>query len=152
MLSNDQTPERIPRFTRSHSFGDNATNPMRYSMLQKLRDPRGLALGRTAVGVTMLTAPDLIPQLLGASAESRESMGWAVQMLGAREVALGLGALATRKEKRLWHAAGLLCDTVDALAVASAISKGRVRSSAGAGLVVIAAVAAVTGADALRRG
>lgn len=121
-------------------------------MLQKLRDPRGLALGRTAAGVTMLTQPALIPKLLGTPTESRESMAWAVQMLGAREIALGLGALAARKEKRLWHAAGLLSDGVDAFAVASAVGKGRVRASTGVGLVVIAAVAALTGADALRRG
>ena len=125
---------------------------MRSILVQKLRDPRGLALGRTAVGVTMLTRPGLVPQLLGTPTDAHESMAWAVQMLGAREVALGVGALASRRESRLWHAAGLLSDAVDAVAVASALRKGRVRATTGVGLVVIAAVAAVTGADALRRG
>ena len=120
--------------------------------LQALRDPRGLALGRTAAGVTMLTRPELLPALLGTPQESRQSMAWVVQMLGAREVALGLGALTARKDTRRWHAAGLLSDAVDAVAVAGALRKGRVRASTGAGLVVIAAVAAATGADALRRG
>lgn len=121
-------------------------------MLKQLLDPRGLALGRTALGVTMLTQPGLIPAVLGVPAESRDSMDWAVQMLGAREVALGLGSLLAKKERRLWHAAGLLSDAVDAVVIAGAISSKKVRSASGAGMVVIAATAAVVGAEAVRKG
>jgi hypothetical protein len=119
--------------------------------LKRLLDPRGLAVGRTAVGVTMLTRPGLIPAALGVDAASSEQMSWAVQMLGAREVALGLGALLGRRQPRLWHAAGLLSDAVDALAVSSAIGKGRVRTSTGAGLVAIAVAASVVGAESILR-
>ena len=121
-------------------------------MLTQLLDPRGLGLGRTAVGVTMLTRPGLVPSLLGVDEASRQRTEWLVQMLGAREVALGVGSLLARKERRLWHAAGLLSDAVDAVAVSLALSKGRVRSSTGAGFVLVAVTAAAVGAKAAYKG
>jgi hypothetical protein len=120
-------------------------------LLQQLLDPRRLAIGRTAVGVSMLTRPGLIPGLLGVDRATRERMGWVVQMLGAREVALGVGALRSRQERRLWLAAGVLSDAVDALAVAAALGKGQVKTSTGAPMVLIAAAAAAIGAGGLRR-
>jgi len=120
-------------------------------LLALLTDPRGLAAGRTAVGVTMLTRPLLVPTVLGVDAVSSARMAWAVQMLGAREVALGLGALLGRGDRRLWAAAGLLSDAVDAVAVAAAVGQGHVRRSTGAGLVVVAAGAAAIGSGAVRR-
>lgn len=121
-------------------------------MLKKLLDPRGLALGRTFVGVTMITQPGLIPGLLGVDSEASTKLAWAVQMLGAREIALGAGSLASRKERRLWHAAGLLSDTVDAVALAGALKLGTIRKTSGGGAVLVAVVAAGAGAGALRRG
>ena len=120
-------------------------------MLKQLLDPRSLAVGRTVVGVSMLAQPGLVPALLGVDRATRDRMAWVVQMLGAREVALGVGALVARKERRLWVAAGLLSDAVDAVVVAAALGKGQVRTSTGAGMVVVAAGAAAIGADALRR-
>lgn len=124
---------------------------MKRTVLSRILDPRGLALGRTAVGVSMLAQPGLLPGLVGVDQAGQEQTAWIVQMLGAREVALGLGALLGRKQPRLWYAAGLLSDTVDALAVAAALGKGRVSRTAGTGFVVVAAGAAAIGADALRR-
>lgn len=121
-------------------------------LLATLTDPRGLAAGRTAVGLTMLARPELVPTALGVDREAAGELGWAVQMLGAREVALGLGALLGRRERRLWAAAGLLCDAVDAVVIASALGRGRLRAAPGAGAVVVAAGAAAVGAGALRRG
>lgn len=120
-------------------------------MLGRLLDPSGLAMGRAAVGVSMLTRPGLVPAILGVDRGSRDRMAWAMQMLGAREVALGVGSLVSRKEPRLWLAAGLLSDSVDALAVASALGTGRVRALPGAAFIGIAAVAAAIGAQSLRR-
>jgi hypothetical protein len=121
------------------------------STLSRLRDPRGLALGRTAVGVTMITQPELLPAALGVDAPARAQTAWVVQMLGAREIALGVGALLGRKQPRLWLAGGLLSDAVDAVAVAGAMGAGRVRRPAGTGFVLVALSAVVIGADALRR-
>jgi hypothetical protein len=119
---------------------------------KQLLDPRGLALGRTAVGVSMLARPALIPTQLGVPVEAAEQMTWAMRMLGAREVALGLGAITARKERRLWLAAGVLSDAVDALAVGAALKQGRVKKATGGGLTGVAVSATVIGLNALRRG
>ena len=120
-------------------------------MLRKLLDPRVLAVGRTAVGATMLARPALIPRVLGVEPEAAATMSWAMQMLGAREVALAGGALAGRKQPRLWLAAGLLSDAVDVVAVGAAVRQQRLRVGTGGGLVLLALSAVTIGADALRR-
>jgi hypothetical protein len=65
-------------------------------------------------------------------------------MLGARELALGLGTRVAlrRGDDRvagLWLAAGLLCDAVDAVVLTAAVARGRVSSRTGAALVAVAA-------------
>lgn len=119
-------------------------------MLTRLSDPRGLAAGRTAAGVMMLTRPGLLPATLGVDRASADRMGWVVQMLGAREVALGLGALVA--PSRAWHAAGVFSDAVDALAVGTALRRGRVGTAAGGGVVAVAVAAVAIGVAALGRG
>lgn len=125
---------------------------MKRSTLSRLLDPRGLAVGRAAVGVSMLARPTALPTLLGVDEQSSARMAWVVQMLGAREVALAGGALLGRRQPKLWHAAGLLSDAVDAVAVSAALGRGHVRRSTGAGLVALATLASLAGAEALRRG
>jgi hypothetical protein len=120
-------------------------------VLDRLLDPRGLAVGRTAVGLSMLARPGLVPAALGVDRATRDRMSWVVQMLGAREIALGLGALSARKDRRAWLAAGLLSDAVDALAVTAALRRGQVGAVAGSALVAVAAGAAAVQVDALRR-
>lgn len=125
-----------------------------------LLSPTRLGLARTGVGVVMLTRPSVVPTALGVDPASAERMDWAVQMLGAREVSLGLGAvLAGRAARRsgdarparLWLAAGLLADAVDAVAVARAVGAGRLSKGTGGALVLIAAAAAGTQARGLSR-
>lgn len=121
-------------------------------MLSRLLDPRGLAAGRTALGVCMLARPAALAALMGVDRQTSDRVGWVVQMLGAREVALGVGALTSRQEPRRWLAAGLLSDAVDAVAVAAAVGRGQVRVPSGAALVAVAAVAAGVQVQELRRG
>jgi hypothetical protein len=76
-------------------------------------------------------------------------------MLGARELALGLGTrVALRRgdsrAARLWVAAGLLSDAVDAVVVSAAVARGRVSSRTGAAVVAVAAGATALGALELR--
>jgi hypothetical protein len=120
----------------------------------RLLTPQRLARARTAVGLGMLVRPSLLATGLGVDRVSAERTGWAVQMLGAREVALGAGAsVALRRgddrAARLWLAAGLVADAVDALAMAGALGRGRVRAVPGAALVGVAATAAAVQAAAL---
>ena len=114
-----------------------------------------LALGRAAVGVTMITRPSTLPRLLGVDSAAATRMGWSTQMLGAREVALGLGAFVAlrrpdAKAARLWLLAGVLSDAVDALAVGAAVAKGRVSKITGPGLVAVAGTAVYAQLDAMQ--
>jgi hypothetical protein len=118
---------------------------------QGLLTPQRLSAGRVAVGLGLLAHPPLLGAPLGVDRVSVERTGWAVRMLGAREVALGAGALVAlrRGDARLWLAAGLLADAVDALAVGAAVGKGTVRTAPGAGVVALATTAAAVQAAAL---
>ena len=76
-------------------------------------------------------------------------------MLGAREVALGLGTLVALRRgdaraARTWLAAGVLCDAVDVLAVGAATARGRVAAPAGLATVAVALSAVGLGARGLR--
>ena len=110
--------------------------------------PEHLAAGRAGAGALMVVRPRAVPQLLGVDSATATRMGWAVQMLGARELALGLGTLVALRRpdgrgSRLWLAAGILSDAVDALAVTGALARGRVRKGSGGALLAVA-VGAVT--------
>lgn len=114
-----------------------------------------LALGRTGAGASMIVRPRLLPQLMGVDSATATRVGWVVQMLGAREVAVGLGTLAAartpdRRAARAWIAAGVLCDAVDALAVGGALLRGRVAKGAGAATLAVALGAVAVGLDALQ--
>jgi len=81
-------------------------------------------------------------------------MSWAVQMLGAREVALGLGTLAALRGGagrglRLWLMAGLLADATDAVVVWAAVGRGRLSRGSGTVLVAVAGAAAALQAKAV---
>jgi hypothetical protein len=116
----------------------------------ELTDPRGVAVGRTLVGLTMMAQPGLVPSLLGVEEEARGRTGFLVQMLGAREIALGLGALTAGSDRRRWLLAGILSDTVDAVVVARAVGGRRARVVTGLGTVAVAAGAAAIQARSLR--
>lgn len=123
-------------------------------VLAERATPAHLALARAGAGTVMIGRPRTLPQLMGVDSATAARMAWAVQMLGAREVALGLGTLVAlrspdRAGSRLWLAGGVLSDGVDALAVAGALARGRVRTSSGLGLVAVAAGAVALGVRAL---
>ena len=115
-----------------------------------------LALGRAAVGAALVLRPGLLPRVLGADPASSSHLAWVQQMLGAREIGLGLGAAAAgragdRRAERPWLLAGLLSDGVDAVAIASAVGSGRVRRGPGAAVVAVACAAVAVQAGALGR-
>ena len=117
--------------------------------------PKHLALGRTAAGASMIVRPRSLPQLMGLDSATATRVGWAVQMLGAREVAVGLGTLAAlsspdRRASRTWIAAGVLCDAVDVLAVGGALLRGRVSKGSGTAVLAVAVSAVALGSRALQ--
>lgn len=115
-----------------------------------------LALLRTGAGVVMVGRPRTLPQLMGVDSATATRLAWAVQMLGAREITMGLGTLVALRDPgsraaRTWVAAGALTDALDVLAVGGALLRGRVRASSGAAVVVTATAAVVLGLRALQQ-
>jgi hypothetical protein len=116
-----------------------------------------LSLGRAAAGVGMIARPRLLPSSLGVDSAAAGRMSWVTQMLGAREIALGLGTWLAlrdgdRDAARRWLCAGLLSDAVDALAVGSAVAQGRLSKATGGAVVAIAGGAVVAQIRALDEG
>ena len=116
--------------------------------------PSQLSLGRAGMGGVMVLAPRSLTGFLGVAPATAQDTSWAVQMLGAREIALGLGAFTALRRSdvraaRLWLAAGLLCDSLDAVVVAAALGRGRVSAAPAAAVVATASAAADVQAAAL---
>ncbi len=115
--------------------------------------PGQLALARTGAGVVMVARPTALTQGLGVDSAASARTAWAVQMLGAREIALGVGTvLALRADRRAgtstaraWVSAGAFSDALDVLAVGGAVAKGRIGKPAGGAVVLSALAAAVVG-------
>lgn len=118
--------------------------------------PARLALGRTGAGAVMVARPRLMPETMGVDSASAAKTGWVVQMLGAREIALGLGTLASLRSRdgratRTWLLAGVLSDGLDVLAVGGAVAKGRLSKPVGGAVVLTALGATFAGLQALNR-
>jgi hypothetical protein len=130
----------------------------RRSPLQALVDrvtPAHLAMGRAGAGAVMVLRPRTLPQLMGVDSATAARIAWSLQMLGARELALGLGTLVSLRRmeqgaSRAWVAAGVLCDAVDVLAVAGALARGRVSKGTGTAVLAVSAGAVGLGAWAFQ--
>ena len=114
-----------------------------------------VSLVRTGIGVGMLTRPKTVPQLLGVDSAAATRMSWATQMLGVREVSLGLGTFVALRRgdsraARLWLLAGLLADGVDALVLSAAVARGKVSRPAGIGVIGLAGGAVYAQVEALQ--
>ncbi|WP_052667298.1 hypothetical protein [Nitriliruptor alkaliphilus] len=88
---------------------------------------RGLAGARVAVGVALVAAPDVATRRwLGSLTEDDPGRQVAVRGIGARDVALGIGALvalrddAAPRQAARWLEAGVVADLADAGAIAVA--------------------------------
>jgi hypothetical protein len=95
--------------------------------------PRLLALGRTAIGLSVLARPELLVRGLGGDSGTARRTGWLARMFAVREIALGAGTLvalrpgaADRSAARLWLVASAVTDAVDAAAMVAAIRAGQV--------------------------
>ena len=113
---------------------------------------RLIAAGRVALGVLALLAPRTTTSLMFGARSPRGALTMATRMLGARDLALGLGtlrALDQDADPASWAAASAAADAVDAVAAVSvlrAIPRSRALPT-----VAAAGAAAVLGARAATR-
>ncbi|MCW2605772.1 MAG: hypothetical protein JWO60_465 [Frankiales bacterium] len=94
-----------------------------------------MALVRCAAGSVLLVRPRSVVDVLGADPALSPVGDWGTRMLGARELALGLGVLVAAQgpdtaRTRLWFAAGALSDAVDTVVLTSALRRGRLGRTA----------------------
>jgi hypothetical protein len=116
-------------------------------MLNATRIARLVAAGRVGFGVALMLSPERLTTLWLGDDAARTGTRVVTRGLGARDLALGAGALAAGEaDLRLWAAAGIVADVADLVATVSAGDSlpvtGRLLvgavASAGAGLGAVA--------------
>lgn len=125
--------------------------------------PRVLAVRQTAtafgavrcvLGTAMLVRPALLARVLGVDEATTRRTGWVTQMVGAREVALGVGTLAAVRScgpLAPWFGAQAAADAGDALAIGLALRRQDVHRI-GALVVAFAIGGTATDLVAMRAG
>jgi hypothetical protein len=109
---------------------------------------RLVAVGRVGFGVALVVAPERVTSLWLGSDAGRPGAQVLTRGLGARDLALGVGALgAAESQLAPWVAAAIVADTADLIATVAA---GKALPLAGRALVgAVAAGGAVLGTIAL---
>jgi hypothetical protein len=117
-------------------------------MSRKQRDKvkDAVAISRMAVGAGAWLTPNLSGRLFGLDPEGNPQLPYIGRLFGARDVALGAGALRSksRKQKDAWLTAGMACDVADVAAGALAGARGTLPRPAA--VLVTATAAAFAGA------
>ena len=111
-----------------------------------------IAAGRVGIGVAAYLAPNLSGRLFGLDPDGNPQASYLGRLFGARDVALGAGALRSpRKQKDTWVAAGMACDVADVGAGALAGLRGTLPPASAAMVTGTAAFFAVASAWLLQQ-
>ena len=106
---------------------------------------RAIAAGRVIVGVALCVAPDLAAPWAGDDARS-PGAHMIIRAMGARDAALGVGTLASIRDRsalRRWLLTSSACDAVDfATTLAGPRSRGRTAVLGAAAGALVAGLAA----------
>jgi hypothetical protein len=115
------------------------------SKSQKENAANAIAISRMVVGSSAWLTPNLAGRLFGLDPEGNPQLPYVGRLFGARDVALGAGALRSpRKQKEAWLTAGLACDVADVAAGVLAGARGQLPFASAA--LVSATAAAFAGA------
>jgi hypothetical protein len=105
-----------------------------------------IAMGRVAVGASTWLTPNLTGRLFGLDPEGNPQLPYVGRLFGARDVALGAGALrSSRKNRQAWLTAALACDVADVAAGVLAGARGQLPVASAALVSATAAGFAVAG-------
>jgi hypothetical protein len=111
-----------------------------------------LARGRIAFGVVSLLAPGLVARTMAGGGESEGGLRLFVRMVGARDLAVGLGlqiALNREAPTRGWLEASAVIDGIDA--AACMLARHHLRRGVFPGILGLAATGALLSAWLARR-
>jgi hypothetical protein len=106
---------------------------------------------RLAIGAASWATPRLAGRTFGLDAAANPQSPYLARLFGARDIALGYGALTTTGDaRRQWLAIGAACDVADALAGVAGARGGYLPKLTSALVTVTAVAAAGLGFAALR--
>lgn len=106
----------------------------------------GISLGRIAIGVTALAAPELAGKLFRLDSEANPQLPYMTRMFASREIALGAVTLVSRGgTRRALTAVGIAVDGADAYAGFDAGATGAVSPATSKVLVAPAVGAVIAG-------
>ncbi|HYZ71181.1 MAG TPA: hypothetical protein VE528_05935 [Thermoleophilaceae bacterium] len=112
---------------------------------------QALAGLRAAIGLGAWLVPRVAGRLFGLDARDNPQSPYLARLFGARDVALGAGAVLSEGEARtLWLRAGVACDVADAVAGLAAGGRGYLGPVSAALVTGTAVGAAALGVAALR--
>jgi len=122
------------------------------SKADKEKAVNAIAAGRVGIGAAAWLAPNLSGRLFGLAPAGNPQASYLRRLFGARDVALGAGALRSpRKQKDGWVAAGMACDVADVAAGALAGVRGTLPPASAAMVTATAAFFAITSAWLLQQ-
>jgi peptide-methionine (R)-S-oxide reductase len=105
-------------------------------VLGRVTDPRtagiGFGAGRVAIGAAAIVAPEPASRVLGLDTATARRAAVLARMAGARDMALGAGALAAAVSGRPlagWLLAGAFADAADATVLGVALQRGDARGA-----------------------
>ena len=106
-----------------------------------------LGAGRILIGAGLVFAPDGLARGLGIGPEAAAQSRWLTRLAGAREIAIGVGAIRAwrrSEDPSGWILAQAISDSTDVVAFVLAATSGRVSYKRGFGMALFAASGAVS--------
>ena len=106
-----------------------------------------LGAGRIVIGVGLVVAPDGLARGLGINPEVAVQSRWLTRLAGAREIAIGVGAIRAwrrHEDPAGWILAQAISDSTDVVAFVVAAKSGKVSYKRGIGMALFAASGAVS--------
>lgn len=106
-----------------------------------------LGAGRILIGAGLVFAPDGLARGLGIDPEAAAKSRWLTRLAGAREIAIGVGAIRAwrrSEDPSGWILAQSISDSTDVVAFVLAATSGRVSYKRGFGMALFAASGAVS--------
>jgi hypothetical protein len=106
-----------------------------------------LGAGRIVIGTGLIFAPDGLARGLGISPEAARQSRWLTRLAGAREIAIGVGAIRAwrrNEDPSGWILAQAISDGTDVVAFTVAAISGKVSYRRGFGMALFAASGAVS--------
>ncbi len=106
-----------------------------------------LGAGRIVIGAGLIVNPNGLAKGLGIDSDTAHDSRWLTRLAGAREIAIGIGAIRAwrrNEDPSGWILAQAISDSTDVVAFVVAAKSGKVSYRRGIGMALFAASGAVS--------